>query len=44
MSNEAQKPAAPRTINVDSPSTQPAPQQNQGGGKPEADKPSDQQK
>ena len=44
MSNEAQKPAAPGTTKVEPANKQSAPQQNQGGGKPDADKPSDQQK
>ena len=43
MSNENQKPAAPGTTKVEPANTQPAPQQNQGG-KPDANKPSDQQK
>ena len=44
MSNEAQKPVAPGTTKVEPANTQPTPQQNQGGGKPDADKRSDQQK
>jgi hypothetical protein len=44
MSNEAPKTVVPGTTKVDTPNTQPAPQQNQGDGKPSTDKPANQQK
>ena len=43
MSNETQKPATPDT-KAQPANTQPAPQQNQGDGKPSAEKPAGQQK
>jgi hypothetical protein len=43
MSNENQKPVA-ADAKVDPANTRPAPQQNQGDGKPGADKPAGQQK